>query len=130
MFTATSSCSLCEKIAVTAETADPVSMLLDLPNTFDVRRKKYSWRRHDLLSYALIPRSAQGTTAQIDLYLCVDEDVLDDIDIYAYADRFMKENILPRWRTVRQVRLSQPVLTPPEDLDCWKVRHHALEELG
>ncbi len=123
----TESCHLCEKIVIVLESKEKLTSLSELPSTRDERQGKYVWRHTDLMSYALVPRAVQGTTGLVDFYLCIEEDDMDDIDVLGYAKRFFRETILPAWKNGKDVHLMQPSLSPPVDLDCWKLRHAAGE---
>ncbi|MBI3194322.1 MAG: hypothetical protein HYZ34_07650 [Ignavibacteriae bacterium] len=124
----TESCKQCEKIELKIETTKAASGPLDLPNTFNSRTKKYVWKQTDLMAYALIPRAVKKTSAQVDMYLCIDEDVLDDIDVYGFATKFLYDQILPKWKNVKDVRLVEPLLSSAEELVCWKYRHESGNE--
>ena len=117
------SCRYCERVTVTVELIKPIESTSDLPNTYDSTSGKYCWRIHDIMAYALIPRAIQGRMGQIDCYVCIDEDDLDDIDLEAYVRTFFKEIIMPQWRTLKGTHSSDPVLAPPEGVDCRKLRH-------
>ncbi len=83
------------------------------------------------MAYALIPRTVKKTSAQVDMYLCIDEDVLDDIDVYGFATKFLHEEVLPKWKNVKDVQLVELLLSSAEELTCWKYRHESLnEEIG
>ncbi len=113
---------------MTLEVTRVVTSLEDLPNTFDRRLKRYTWRHAGLLAYALVPRAFEGTTGSVDCYLCAEEDDLDDIDLQEYTGDVLKKTILKRWATVKNVHLLPPSLAAPGDLPCWKLRHESLEE--
>lgn len=119
----TESCKLCEKIVITMESKKNIDRLLDIPNTFDPSTRSFSWKFHEFFAYALIPRVTQGATSLIDLYLCMDEDVLDDIDVLGYAKRFMQEQIFSKWKNFKGAHFMEPTLTLPEGLVCRKLRH-------
>ena len=74
------------------------------------------------MGYALLPRSSDGKSATIDLFVCIEEDDLDDIDLLGYAKRFMEEQIVPKWKNVKAVHLLEPSLSPPGELPCKRVR--------
>lgn len=111
-------CRYCEKFALELESHNEIEMLLDLPNTFDPVTKLHEWRDTGLFAYAIIPRSFAGTVAQLDVYVCVDEDDLDDIEIGVEMEKFLKQNILPAWGNFKSIRLAGPFLAPPADLVC------------
>lgn len=123
----TESCHLCEKIVLVLESKEKLTSVSELPNTRDDREGKYVWKHADLMAYALVPRAVQGTTGLADFYLCIDEDVMDDTDVLGYANKFFREHILPAWKNGKDAHLMQPSLSPPVDLDCWKLRHAARE---
>ena len=122
-------CKLCERIVLTVESFEPIETLLELPNTFNVVGKKYSWKRDDNLSYVLIPQSAHETTGTIDLYLCIDEDLLDDIDVRGFAARFLQEKVFPLWGNFKDVHLSEAVLATPDVVGCWKRHQETMENI-
>lgn len=124
----TESCKQCEKFELHIETSKPILGPLELPNTYHKKTKKYVWKHTDMMAYAMIPRSVKGTTATIDLFLCIDEDILDDIDVYGYATKFLKDEIVPHWKTVKEMVLAEPLLGAPDDLPCWKLQHHGFTE--
>ena len=115
-------CKLCEKIVVTLEMSEPVDSLFELPNTYSRAAGKYEWRFHDVMAYALIPRAIENRTAHIDMYLCIDEDDLDDIDVRGYAQRFLCDGILTQWKKFKNLHLLEPVLSSPEVVECRKSR--------
>jgi hypothetical protein len=118
-------CKFCEKITITVETTKAIKNPLELPNTFDVSKKQYVWKFHDFMAYALVPHTVEGTASRIntvDMYACIDEDDLDDIDVYGYTKRFFHERILPEWKNIKNVHLSEPVLDRPEDIECRKLK--------
>jgi hypothetical protein len=119
----TESCSLCEKIVVTLEVEKPITDLSELPRTFDPNTGKYVWKQREFLSYTIVPRSAEGNTARVDLFLCVDEDDLDDIDLVAFAQRLFHEQVIPQWGNIRDAQFGRPSLSSPTELPCWKLRH-------
>ncbi|MBI4547934.1 MAG: hypothetical protein HY707_08140 [Ignavibacteriae bacterium] len=124
----TESCKFCQKIVITLKTKKKVDRLLDLPHTFDPLSGNYTWRFYEFFAYALIPRVMHGRTSQVDLYLCIDEDDLDDIDIFGYAKRFLQERVLSQWNNVESAAFVEPVLARPEDLVCRKLRHFIEED--
>ena len=121
----TETCTMCEKMVVLVESAKTVSSPLQLPNTFDSRSGNYGWRYHEIMAYALVPRTAKGTSGILDLYVCIEEDDLDDIDLRAYADRFLREEIFSKWGDFKSGRLLEPSLSRPDILECRKLRHFA-----
>jgi len=74
-----------------------------------------------------VPRAVQGTTGIADLYLCLDEDDMDDIDILDYARKMFREKVFPAWKVGKEMQFLQPSLSPPVDLPCWKLRHEVAE---
>ncbi len=125
----TESCTLCEKIVMTITSRAALASRQDLPNTFDQRSKRFAWRHTDLLAYALVPRSFEGTTGSVDCYLCVEEDDLDDVDLLEYAETVLKEMFKKRWSNIRDIHLLPPSLAAADDLACWKLRHESEEGL-
>ncbi|HUL44492.1 MAG TPA: hypothetical protein VLY03_09055 [Bacteroidota bacterium] len=111
-------CHLCERMIATFEADEELCSLNELPNTFDKKSRMYVWKDHAFVSYALIPRSINGSTGLADLYVCVDEDDLDDIDLENYAAKLMGDEILPAWRKMKSVHLTEPTLAPPVDIRC------------
>jgi hypothetical protein len=123
----TESCRLCEKIVVVLETKEALKALQELPSTYDTEQQKYVWKRSGAMAYAMVPRAVQERTGILDLFLCLDEDMLDDLDILAYANKFFRETVLAGWSNGNNVQLMQPVLSPPAELECWKLRHAVAE---
>jgi len=119
----TESCKYCEKFELHIETKQPISGPLDLPNTFYPKTNKYVWKHTDMMAYAIIPKSVKGTVASVDLFLCIDEDILDDIDVNGYANKFLREEIIPKWNNLKDIHVSEPLLGCPDNLPCWKVQH-------
>ncbi len=124
----TESCKQCEKLELHIQTSVPIAGPLELPNTYSKKTKNYTWKHTDMMAYALIPRSVQGSAATIDMFLCLDEDLLDDIDIHGYATKFIKEEIIPQYKSVHQYSIIEPVLGSPVGLHCWKVQHQSIIE--
>ena len=108
---------------IAVETRKPLESLLELPNTFSLLAKRYEWVHRGWTTYALIPRSAHGTTGYIDLYLCIDEDDLDDVDLTDHVVRFLQNEIFSMWDNYKSFHLTQPSLDAPVDLGCWKFHH-------
>lgn len=115
------SCALCEKVVANFQAKGALKTLLDLPNTFEASSKKYLWKHHDLMEYSLIPRSITPTGGEVDLYICMDEDELDDVDVDEYAHQFLKETILPAWKKFESVHTMPAGLSTAEDIICWKL---------
>lgn len=124
----TESCKQCEKFGIQLRTEKPILEPLELPNTFHKKTNKYVWKHTDLMAYAMIPRSVKGTTASIDMFLCIDEDILDDIDLAGYTSKFLNDVILPRWKNVKEFQLIEPILGTPDEIPCWKLQHQSLHE--
>lgn len=125
----TESCNLCEKMVVTLEAKRPLTSLSELPTTFDARAGRCVWKFHEFFGYALVPRSFQGVYGQVDLYLCIDEDDFDDIDVFGYVNKFFREKILPHATLFKGVHLVRPSLSPPdESMKCRKFHHKTMEE--
>jgi hypothetical protein len=123
MYPAESHCKYCEKFVLELESHKEFDMLLELPNTFDPVTKQHEWRDTGLFAYALIPRSFHGTIGRIDVYVCVDEDDLDDVEISQETEKFLKQEILPSWGNFKTIRLAGPSLSPPADIGCWRIKH-------
>ena len=128
MWQTTVSCTQCEQLTIFVESDHSIKTVQELPNTYDRQEEKYSWRFHEFMGYALVPRLMDGTRGGIDLYLCIDEDDLDDIDVRGYAERFLRERILPTWKNVRMTGISDPMLATARGVKCRKLRHHVVEE--
>ncbi len=124
------SCRCCEKMVVTFESYKPFDMLMELPHTMDSTERHYAWKHHTMMTYAMIPQSIHGTTGIVDLYVCMDEDDLDDIDLRGLATEFLNRAVLPGMNSIREMRLSQPVMTAPAAIGCWKLHHHQMEEIS
>lgn len=128
MWQTTESCRQCEKLSILVESPVPIQSVSELPNTYDARQEKYVWKFHDFFGYALVPCSMDGTRAAIDLYFCIDEDDLDDIDVQGYARKFLSERISLRWKNLKILHISEATLAAPEALPCRKLRHFVDEE--
>ena len=105
-------------------------MLMELPHTMDAESRHCEWKHHTMMTYAMIPQSIHGTTGIVDLYVCLDEDDLDDIDVRGLATEFLARAILPGMNSVKAMHLAEPVPAPPVAIGCWKLQHHQLEELS
>ncbi len=130
MQTAEQRCKYCEKFVLELELHKEIDMLLELPNTYDHILKAYEWRDTGFIAYALCPRSIQGTHGIVDVYVCVDEDVEDDLDLADYTKKFLTHDILPSWGSVKHLDLTGPFLSPPSDVGCWRLRHEGGEVPG
>jgi len=124
----TPQCKLCEKMVITIESHKFLETLLELPNTFDAVNRQYVWKRDNDLSYVLIPQSIAGRTGVVDLYLCVDEDILDDIDVRGYAIKFLREEVFPHWQNFKDAHISEPMLSTPDVVGCWKLQRTGIGE--
>jgi hypothetical protein len=121
----TDTCKLCEKIVLTLETKKPVKDALELPHTYDAHKKVFVWKFHEFMGYAMVPQVVDGPEGRmniVELFLCIDEDDLDDIDVEGYAKKFIQEKIMPEWKNIKQVHCSKPVLNHPENLECRKMK--------
>ena len=130
MHTTEQRCKYCEKFVLEIELHKEIDMLLELPNTFDHILKTYEWRDTGFMAYALVPRTIHGTRGTIDVYVCVDEDDIDDIDLAEYTKKFLTHEILPSWGSVKHLDVSGPFLSPPLDIGCWRLRHEGGEVTG
>ena len=128
MWQTTVSCTQCEQLTIFVESAQTIKTVQELPNTYDRQEEKYSWRFHEFMGYALVPRSIDGRRGVIDLYLCIDEDDLDDIDVRGYAEKFLREKIFPSWKNVTVLSITDPMLANAQGVTCRKLRHHVAEE--
>ncbi|MGA2622886.1 MAG: hypothetical protein ABSF91_03455 [Bacteroidota bacterium] len=126
---ANESCTLCEKIEVTFKAKQRLSTLLDLPNTYDQGSKKFIWKHHDLLEYALIPRKLDGTHGEVELCICMDEDELDDIDLTEYAGELLQKEVLPAWKKFSVEKVLPALLSPPQDIECFRCGHEQQEKI-
>ena len=116
-------CRFCEKIHIMVQTNKPVHALLELPNTFDAKSKKYTWKSYGPMGYSLIPRAINGKHADVDFFICIDEDDLDDIDVLTYAEQFFKKEILPHWANITSTHFAEPILAPHENIECYRAEH-------
>ena len=130
MQTADARCKYCEKFVLEIELHKEIDMLLELPNTFDHILKTYEWRDSGFMAYALCPRSIHGTHGIVDVYICVDEENIDDIDLSEYTKKFLIHEILPSWGSVKNTNLTGPFLSPPLDIGCWRLRHEGGQVTG
>ncbi|HUN65013.1 MAG TPA: hypothetical protein VMW43_02860 [Bacteroidota bacterium] len=112
-------CRYCEKFILELESDRPIKSIHDLPNTFNRSTGRHEWREAEGLAYAVIPRSFRGAHALIDVYVCLDEDQLDDIDLGPKTEEILNNDLLPAWGHVSTMRLAGPFLSPPADIDCW-----------
>ena len=114
------SCKFCEKIVIVLESTQLFDTLRDVPNTFDPATQRYSWRQYEEMHYAIIPRQIDGNGAEADLFICMDEDDLDDLDLLEYADGFLRSQIFSQWGNFKSARLMEPGMSKPDDIACWK----------
>ena len=103
-------CSGCEKIAIELERQQPILNLLDVPNTFNRSKRMHVWRHYKLTNYVLVPRLAEQNRVWVDLYLCGDEDDLDDLDLVDYTKQFLEDEVLPEWKGFTVKHLAPSVL--------------------
>ncbi len=120
-------CRFCEKFVLELEAHKDIDTLLELPNTYNHVKKTYEWRDRGNVAYALIPRSVHGSRGAVDVYICAEEDDLDDMDLTDFTHHFLTAEILPSWGNYKQVHLAGPSLAPPLDIGCWRVK---LEQAG
>lgn len=118
-------CNQCEKIVIEVESVNPLTHLNDAPNTFDPTSGVYAWKEFDLMKYALIPRAVEHRKAWVELFLCIDEDDLDDMDLLDYVNAFLKVEILPRWDSFSIISLAPAYLATPTLVGCWRVAERA-----
>lgn len=123
----TDPCTACERLVVTVESSRPISGAEDLPNTYDAGQRSFVWKFHEFFGYALIPRSSHGKLAEIDCYLCIDEEDADDIDVHGYTGRFLREKVFQAYGHLRIVGLSQPIFDRTDELRCRKLKHFIRE---
>lgn len=112
------SCNECTKIVVHLAPLAPMGTLLDVPNTFNRVSQTFCWNTFDTVAYALVPQSQRKEEVLVDLYLCLDEDDLDDIDLPHFVARLLQENVLVRWRQFILLRFSEPEWIPPTGIGC------------
>ncbi len=113
-----SPCRLCVKLSVDLRCAGKPCLLSDAPNTFDVVSQKYEWKNFDLMNYALIPRALLANGVQVAMYICMDEEDLDDMDLNKYVESFLKESLLPLWQGFSVEHISEPTDEPPFEIGC------------
>ena len=113
-------CKLCEKVVVELESARTLGMLLEVPNTYDYAVGRYSWKQYGTMTYALIPRQVRGQTAHVDFFICMNEDELGELDLTEYAEQFFRAQVFPRLENFRSMKLSEPGLSKPAEIECWK----------
>ena len=119
----TESCRYCEKVLVELVSPTPIASLLDVPNTFDASRREYSWKIYDSAAYALVPRAIAKTSAELDVFVCMEEDDLDDIDLLEFVKEVVVRE-LASWKTsLRITRVTDSLLAPPAELQCYRQRH-------
>ena len=122
----TESCSMCEKIAVMIETTKPLENLAGLP--FTGNGQKPGWREYDIMAYAIVPRCVNGSVGIVDLYLCLEEDDLDDIDLPEYAEHFLRTQIFPKLKNFKEAHILPPSLSTPIDIGCWRYHHETVDD--
>jgi hypothetical protein len=115
---------------MTFESKNSFKALAELPNTFDPKTKRYTWKHHPMMTYALIPQSIMKRIGIVDLYVCLDEDDLDDVDLRALAEEFFNRVVLPEYRSILRMQLAAPVLSAPSGIGCWKLHHDAMAEIA
>ena len=74
-------CRYCEKFILELEAHKEIDMLLELPNTYNPMTRTYGWRDRGVMAYALVPQAVHEHHGSVDVYVCVDEDDLDDLDL-------------------------------------------------
>ena len=84
----------CLKVVVDLNAPAGLSNLFGAPNTFDVDAQEYVWKQYDCMAYAIVPREIESDLVRVDLYVTMDEDDLDDIDLPKYIGDFLKGEIL------------------------------------
>ena len=124
----TESCSMCERVAVMIETTKPLESIAGLPTTQkNGKGTGTGWRKYDIMAYALVPRCVNGAVGIVDLYLCLEEDDLDDIDLAEYAEHFLKTKIFPQMDNFKEAHILPPSLSTPIDIGCWRLHHESHE---
>ncbi|MFI5253616.1 MAG: hypothetical protein ACHQQQ_14435 [Bacteroidota bacterium] len=121
------SCNLCVKISFDLHSPKSLRNLSDAPSTYDGVSKKYEWRKYDLMSYAIVPKNFLPHGVQVDIYVCMDEDDLDDMDLKQYVGDFFTKSILPGWRGFTINSITEPTDEPPFEVGCPKVMHKSTE---
>ncbi len=116
-------CRYCEKFVLELDAHKDIDMLLELPNTYNPMTRAYEWRDRGIMAYALVPQTVHGHHGTVDVYVCIDEDDLDDLDLVDYTKQFLTREVLPSWGNYRDVRLAGPSLAPPLNIGCWRMHH-------
>lgn len=123
----TESCRMCEKVVVTIEKAVPFKNLEELPNTYKKHSTAFGWKHYDIMEYALVPRCINGTIGIIDLYTCIEEDELDDVDIMEYTEHFLKTRIYPSMKNIKEAHLFAASLSTPTGIGCCRLQHELFD---
>jgi hypothetical protein len=98
------------------------------PSTYDAASRKYLWKSFDLMNYAIVPKVILNEGVQVDVFVCMDEDDLDDVDLKQYVGDFFMKTILPEWEGYSLSRISEPTDEPPFEVGCPKTKHSGIGE--
>lgn len=113
-------CTYCEMAFVEFESDRVLTDLLDAPNTYDRSRRTYLWVETHTLKYLLIPRSVQNSTIHAELYLCVDEDDLKDLNLSDFLRTLIEQEVLLRWPSFRVADVIPALVSAKPDAQCWR----------
>ena len=122
MWHTTRSCNECEKVSIFLQSHEPIRDLEDLPSTYDTHEQSFVWKFHEFMAYIIVPRMIDGTLGVVDLYLCIDGEDSERIDVGGYAKRFLRERVFPQWPNFEIVYISDPTRASSPGVKCRKIR--------
>jgi hypothetical protein len=122
------SCNMCVKVTLDLCCTMALRNVERAPSTYDGISRKYEWKKFDLMNYAIVPKIKLNDGVQVDVFVCMDEDDLDDMEIKEYVGEFFAKTILPAWEGYSLGHVSEPTDEPPFEVGCPKTKHSGMGE--
>jgi hypothetical protein len=120
------SCNLCVKVTLGLRCTKALRNIERAPSTYDAVSRKYEWKNFDLMDYAIVPKDILNDGVQVDVFVCMDEDDLDDVELKQYVGDFYTKTILPVWEGYSLSHISEPTDEPPFEVGCPKTKHSGM----
>lgn len=114
-------CAYCEMAFIDFETDRALTDPLEAPNTYDRANRCYRWVDAHAIKYLLVPRSLDRSTVHAELYLCLDEDDIRDLNLSDFLRTLVEQEILPRWPTFRLVDVIPALVSAKPEAPCWRL---------
>lgn len=115
-------CAYCEMAFIDFETDRALTDPLEAPSTYDRANRCYHWVDAHAIKYLLVPRSLDRSTVHAELYLCLDEDDIRDVNLSEFLSVFIDREILSRWPTFRVAEIIPALVSAKPEGKCWRIK--------